>query len=114
MNPPPINTIHPVKMKTILEFGVKGGSHIDNLVFPSAILASHTAVAIVNMLENDPHATHAPAWAFPRGLGRCTWENDTHFVAITRMDGKLRGSASAGLWRKDNRPLMKNTVLHEI
>lgn len=105
-------TSHTHIMKTVLEFGVKGGSHIDNLIFPTEKLAARTAAAIVNMIENDPCASHEPAWYGGKGFARSSWESETHFVAMTRLDGRLRGSASAALWRKGKTLVMLHTVIH--
>lgn len=60
-------------MKVILEFGRRGGKHVDNLVFPSKKLEQ----------------------------GSATWLGSTHFVAVTAMDGALRGPASAQLWKEE-------------
>ena len=87
-------------MKYIIEFGNKGGAHTDNIQVPSAKLASQLASGLVNSFENDPRSSNAEEWRFPKNYGRMTWESETHFVAISKLDGKLRGAASAGLWRK--------------
>lgn len=86
-------------MKTILEFGVKGGAHIDNAVIPSIKLGAQLAAAMVCAFTNDSASSRPKQW-FAGTASREWWENDTHFVALTKMDGILRGAASAHLWRK--------------
>jgi hypothetical protein len=89
-------------MKTVLEFGARGGAHTDNLIFPNAKLALLTAARLVMVLTNDPHSPGAlsKAWKLDRRNPRATWSNTTHFVAVSLLDGVMRGPAAAGLWRK--------------
>ena len=98
-------------MKIIIEFGVKGGSHTDNIILPSTKVAAQTIAAIVNAFENDSCATLPTSWSFGRNRGRLEWESETHFAAMTKMDGRLRGAASAHLWRKGTSIQMKKTVI---
>lgn len=100
-------------MKYILEFGNKGGAYCDNIQVPSAKLAAQMACALVNSFENDPRSSNAEEWRFPRKYGRTTWESETHFVAISKLDGRIRGAASAGLWRRGEIRFLK-TVIEEI
>jgi hypothetical protein len=89
-------------MKYILEFGVRGGAHTENLTFPTRQLAEDTARKLVMVFENDPHAngTGQRDWLFDKHTVRMTWQSPTHFVAVSKLDGVSRGPASAGLWRK--------------
>lgn len=86
-------------MKTVLEFGIRGGFHVDNLVFPNAKLASQTASAIVNSFES--RELHFPGdFIVKRGKPRVSWSSSTHFVSVSLLDGEMRGPASSELWKK--------------
>lgn len=89
-------------MKYCLEFGVRGGAHVENQVIPTRQLAEELARRLVMTYTNDPHTSGATArdWVFNKHCARMTWQNTTHFVALTKLDGVLRGPASAALWRK--------------
>lgn len=89
-------------MKYVLEFGVRGGAHVDNIIVPSRRLAEQMARSLVMVFTNDPHASGATGrdWLISKRGARMTWQSATHFVAISKLDGAPRGSASAGLWRK--------------
>lgn len=87
-------------MKTILEFGVRKGFHVDNQILPSVKLGARMAANLVAMLTNDPHAPMARPVQWLAREGRTEWQSETHFVALTKLDGELRGAASAYLWRK--------------
>lgn len=96
-------------MPYVLEFGVKGGAHTDNIVVPSLKLAVKMACALVHVFSNDgshPSAKPENWWIGSRQSGKRTnresWENQTHFVALSRL-GECEGSASAHLWKKRGR-----------
>jgi hypothetical protein len=93
-------------MKYVIEFGVRCGAHKDNLIVPTRELAENMARSLVMVFCNDPHANGATArdWIFYKGCARMTWKSETHFVAVSKLDGVLRGPASAGLWRKFSGP----------
>ena len=97
-------------MKYVLEFGRKGGPHIDNAVIPSLKLGMQLASALVCTFENDSCACTPQQWVGRRS--RSTWESESHFVALSKLDGKLRGAASAGLWRKGSNSLFPKIVNH--
>ena len=86
-------------MKVILEFGRRGGRHVDNLVFPSKKLALQTADALVRVFSEAPGQSKARFSLSPT-QPRATWQNSTHFVAVTVFGGVLRGPASAELWKE--------------
>lgn len=90
-------------MKWALEFGNRGGAHTENQVMASGKVASKMAAALVATFENDTHASgaHVQSWATYKHVVRLTWQSETHFVAISRLDGVPRGPAAPGLWRKD-------------
>jgi hypothetical protein len=89
-------------MKYVVEFGVRGGAHVDNLIVPTAALAADIARGVVMTMTNDPHhhAATLTEWRLPRHCERRSWTNATHFVSVSRLDGVPRGPASATLWRK--------------
>jgi len=87
-------------MKTVVEFGIRGGYHIDNLVFPSVKLAMQTAAAIANAFDGSG-MIRPQRFAVSRSNPRETWQNSTHFVAVSILDGTARGPASAKLWKKE-------------
>lgn len=88
-------------MRYCLEFGVRGGAHTENLIVPSGKLAAQFCAKLVMVFKNDPHADGAkPAdWYHPT-MARAVWQSDTHFVAMSKLDGVMRGPASAILWCK--------------
>lgn len=97
-------------MKYVLEFGRKGGFHNDNIILPTLKMGMHLAASLVCTFENDAFACTPQQWVDHRA--RSTWESETHFVALSQLDGRPRGSASAGLWRKGNNSLFLKTIIH--
>jgi hypothetical protein len=93
-------------MKYVVEFGIRGGAHTENQVMHTRKQAEHLARALVMVFKNDPFApgAHPGEWLFTKHDKRMTWKSETHFVAVSKLDGKPRGPASAGLWRKDTGP----------
>ena len=83
-------------MKYIVEFGVRGGAHTENLILPTRKLASDLARKLVLAFSNRP----AAAWHWPASCPRMYWQSPTHYVAVSKLDGVPRGPASATLWRK--------------
>lgn len=89
-------------MKTVIEFGVRGGYHVDNIILPSVKLAMRTASAIASTLEGSGCECVTPQYfAVTRAHPRMTWQSKTHFVAVSILDGAARGPASQHLWKKD-------------
>ena len=86
-------------MKAILEFGRRGGRHVDNLVFPSKKLALQTADALVMVFSEEPGSKRTRFRLDPT-QPRATWQSATHFVSVTVFDGVLRAPASAELWKE--------------
>lgn len=88
-------------MKYCLEFGVKGGAHTDNCILSTIKESSKVAASLVYVLtKNYPDAlTNAKEWKVNKRVPRVTWENSTHFVALSILDGIPRGPASAKLWK---------------
>lgn len=101
-------------MKYILEFGVRGGAHTENLTVPTRKLAEEIARKLVLVFTNDPHhpAAAPRAWLFFKGCPRQTWQSATHYISVSKLDGVMRGPASGGLWRKPTGPeLLSETVI---
>ena len=94
-------------MKAILEFGVRGGAHADNLKVSSVKEGVRIAAALVAAFTNDPQTKPAGMWNLTKG--RDEWQNASHYVALSKLDGVLRGSASAHLWRKP-KPEPKDSI----
>ena len=88
-------------MKTVIEFGVKGGMHTDNQVFPTIESGQKMASALVMVFTNSNDSPIARKdWTVSRKMPRISWENATHFVALSILDDVARGPASAKLWKK--------------
>ena len=101
-------------MKYVIEFGVRGGAHTENLIVPTRKLAADLARKLVLTFTNDPHHPAAApiAWQLPPACPRQTWQSATHYVAMSKLDGVPRGPASAALWRKPTGPeLMPEQVI---
>ena len=93
-------------MKYVIEFGVRGGAHTENLILPTRKLATELARKLVLSFTNDPHHPAAApiAWAWPASCPRMYWQSPTHYIAVSKLDGVMRGPASATLWRKPTGP----------
>lgn len=89
-------------MKAVIEFGNRGGFHVDNLVFPSVKLAIKTAASIVMVLANDANAPGAREtnWFINKYNPRDSFSSEFFYVSVSILDGVPRGCASADLWRK--------------
>ena len=100
-------------MKYVIEFGNRGGAHTDNLILNTSDAAKKLAASLVMVFCNDPHAGGAllTDWTFEKHCKRKTWVNKSHFVAVSILDGKPRGAASNGIWRKPiGEELLSGTV----
>ncbi len=88
-------------MKYVIEFGVRGGAHVDNLVVPTQKLAKQLANSLVMVFSNDP--SNDDLWAFAKGreIRRASWTSSKHFVSVSPLDGVMRGSASTFLWQPE-------------
>lgn len=84
-------------MKAVLEFGVRGGAHTDNLIIPSAKLAAKLAVNLIYVLSSE----QCSEWCYipRRNHPRILWSNSSHFVCVSLLDGIERGPASPSIWR---------------
>lgn len=86
-------------MKYVVEFGVRGGAHTDNLVVPTQKLAKELAHSLVMVFLNDPCTQEFRDFAKGRKVHRAGWTSSTHFVSISALDGVSRGPASTELWK---------------
>ena len=91
-------------MKYVIEFGVRGGPYTESMVLPTRALAEELARTLVAVFCNDANAEGAymKHWTLALCHTRKTWQNRTHFVAVSKLDGVRRGPASAALWPKPN------------
>jgi hypothetical protein len=86
-------------MKYVVEFGVRGGAHTDNLIVPTQKLAKELANRLVMVFTNDPHCDQFQDFAKGRSVRRASWTSSTHFVSVSPLDGVMRGPASNALWK---------------
>lgn len=90
-------------MKYVLEYGVRGGAHVDNVVIKDRHLAERLACTLVLVFTNKPgEGTNPPDWRMRGDVFRRHWCSATHFVALSKLDGVPRGSASHILWTPSN------------
>ena len=101
-------------MKYVLEFGVKSGFHVENVILPSLKLGMQLASGMVCTFANDSFSCTPQQWIpqHPVSVKRMQWESATHFVALSKLDGVDRGPASAVLWRKGQSLVMVGQVIH--
>lgn len=94
-------------MSYVLEFGIRGGAHTDNVIVPTLKLAIKLAASLVHVFTNDsrnPAATADNWWIGSKAHGRRTdresWQNATHFVALSKL-GRTDGPAATKLWKPE-------------
>lgn len=87
-------------MKAVLEFGVRGGAHVDSIVIPTTKLAAVLASSIASVLDIEPEGTRETDFTVSRLRPRVSLTDNNHFVSVTALDRVLRGPASSNLWRK--------------
>lgn len=89
-------------MAFILEFGIKGGAHTDNVIVPTSKLADKLARSLQWVLSEG---TAESKWYITTEKHRRTkrecWESSTHFVSLTRAGSGVEGPASSKLWKKE-------------
>lgn len=90
-------------MQYVLEFGVRGGQHVDNVKLSSAKVARTLAASLVRVFLDSLESASASQeyWRMDANCVRKTWQSSSHFVALSKLDQMSRGSASATLWRKE-------------
>jgi hypothetical protein len=88
-------------MKYVIEFGVMGGEHVDNLVITSLSTASKLASSLVRVFENtkDLISCNQNEWKLSKNCPRMSWTSPTHFVSLSKLDGVSRGPTSSKLWK---------------
>ena len=89
-------------MKFVIEFGNKKGYHKDNLVVNSAKQAEEIAKSLAMIFSNKLNNISSRSFEITKATYRITWQSETHFVAVSRLDGIDRGSASNNLWKEDH------------
>ena len=91
-------------MKFVLEFGIRGGFHNQGVVIPTGKLASLLASGFVYTSGGAYEiGSVASDWNMLKGIYRKTWQSKTHFVAVSKLDGVMRGPASTNLWKLDSK-----------
>lgn len=85
-------------MKVVLEFGVRGGAHVDNIVLPSAKLGAQLASNIARVLMGAECTTD---FHVRRRSPRVSLTSSEHFVSVSALDGHARGPAAATLWKQE-------------
>ena len=88
-------------MKYVIEFGVRGGAHVDNFVVPTQKLAKELAQHLVTVFTNDQNCDEFRDYAKGREIRRASWTSSTHFVSVSPLDGAMRGPASNDLWKTE-------------
>ena len=77
-------------MRYVLEFGVRGGAHTDNVIISTRYTAERLARHLVNVFTNDPNSATSRDFVFSRHTVRFIWKDETHFVAVSKLDGFQR------------------------
>ena len=90
-------------MKYIVEFGKKGAFHSsETITLHNNKEAAKLAASLVLVLAQNNSISRSvqATWYLSKYESRTHWENDTYFVALSKLDGIPRGSATSVLWRK--------------
>ena len=88
--------------KVVLEFGVCGGAHTENIIVPNAKLAARMAACLHMTFKNDPtlaSAKEIKTWTISARQTRVTWTDSKHFVSVTMLGSTHKGPASGHLWK---------------
>ena len=89
-------------MKTIVEYGVRGGTCAETTL-PSIKQGQELAANLTWVLSNGKapyiHCTHGGAtyWRVTKSDPRAIWQSETHYVALSLLDGVPRGPAAPAL-----------------
>ena len=91
-------------MKYVLEFGKreKTGRFSDNQIIDTNKQGAKIAASLVWVFsEGSDHGvmSNPKYWELNKDHPRMTWRNETHFVALSRLDGSQQGSAASKLWK---------------
>ena len=91
-----------MKKKYVVEFGNRGGSYSENIVLSTELAARQVAANFVRSVGgiHDKGASTYD-WFMLKGIYRKSWQGPEHFVAISLLDGVMRGPAATKLWRLD-------------
>lgn len=91
-----------MKKKYVLEFGRRGRYHTDNIVFSTELAARQVAANFVRCVGGIyDRGANSHDWYMTKGIYRKSWQGPEHFVAISLLDGVMRGPAATKLWRLD-------------
>lgn len=91
-----------MKKKYVLEFGKRGRAHTDNIVFSTELAARQVAANFVRCVGGIyDRGANSHDWYMTKGIYRKSWQGPEHFVAISLLDGVMRGPAATKLWRLD-------------
>lgn len=90
------------RTKYVIEFGVRGGAHVDNIILPSQALARKLAASLVMVFSDSPGSpsSNEREWRMADNCPRLSWTSSTHFVSVSKLDGVARGPASPQLWKR--------------
>lgn len=94
-------------MRYVIEFGCRKGAYTENLQLQTSSLAARTAAAFIRGVINSVSApgTSESDWKMPKDVVRLAWQSPTHFLALSKLDGVMRGPASTKLWSaQDSQP----------
>lgn len=86
------------RQQYVLEYGVRGGACVDNLIIVTAKQAAREANLLTHVLSNGEHSTEPWQWFLGHHDVRRAWVTPTHYVAVSRLPGAQEGSASSKLW----------------
>lgn len=88
-------------MKYVIEFGIRGGAHVDNIIVPTLALAIKLANSTQFILSagNTDHSADKDYWKVGKSVPRKSWNSATHYVSLSCLDDVARGSASSVLWK---------------
>lgn len=91
-----------MKKKYVVEFGARGGAHTDNIVLSTELSARKVVANFVRCVgKRNGKGFSEYDWHMLNSIYRKSWQNETHFAAISLLDGVMRGAASARLWQLD-------------
>lgn len=87
------------RLRTVVEFGIKGSRVVENQIMPSLRSGKEMAYRLAYVFGGTPTWVHLRNQC-SRKNPRVVWESSTHFVALSVLDGVDRGPAAAQYWRK--------------
>ena len=87
-------------MKTIVEYGVRAGAYAQ-IILPSIKKGQELAKDLAWVFSDcGVHlAGMMPYWQVSKDKPRVTWQSDTHFVALSLLDGVPRGPVTSEMYK---------------